>query len=487
MQREHLGSRLGFILLSAGCAIGIGNVWKFPYLCGQCGGAAFILIYLVFLVILGIPVMVCEFALGRASGKSAARAFEVLEPSGSSWHRYKWISIIGCYLLMMYYTTVAGWMFAYVFKQATGVFDNVSPQEVQTIFSGMLGNAGEMTFWTVLVCVVGFIVCLFGIKKGIEPVTKVIMTALLMLMIVLAVHSVFLSGANEGIRFYLIPDFERIQQIGVGTVIYNAMSQAFFTLSIGIGAMMIFGSYLQKDRSLTGEACTVTAVDTFVALMAGFIIIPACFAFGVEPDSGPRLIFLTIPNLFSQMPGGRLWGTLFFIFLSFAALSTVVAVFENIIAFYMDGFDWTRKKSVLVSAISVTLLSLPCVFGYNLLSFFQPLGASSTVLDFEDFIVSNNLLPLGSLAFILFCTRNNGWGYASFLAETDQGQGLKFPRHVRGYLTWVLPAIVIGIYLKGYYDLFSPMGKPTLIAWMIFAFILLGFVLLTGLTTSRKK
>ncbi len=486
--RENFGSRIGFIMVSAGCAIGIGNVWKFPYLCGEYGGAAFILLYLIFLVVLGVPVMISEFSIGRASGKSAARAFEVLEPKGSSWHHLKWISIIGCHMLMMYYTTVAGWMFAYCFKHIRGEFVGKSADQVNAGFSGLLGNTPQMVFWTVVICVIGFAICYLGLQNGVERITKWMMSALLILMIVLAVHSVFLEGAGAGIRFYLIPDFGRMQELGIGNVIYAAMSQAFFTLSLGVGAMLIFGSYLNKDRSLTGEAVTVASLDTFVALMAGFIIIPACFAYGVEPGAGPSLIFLTIPNLFTQMMGGRIWGTLFFVFLSFAAMTTVVAVFENIIAFYKESFGWDRKKSVLIGAVLIILLSMPCVLGYNVLSGIQPLGEGSAVLDFEDFIVSNNLLPLGSLAFILFCTSKNGWSWKNFIEETDQGKGMKFPQSgaMRIYVSIVVPIIILAIYFKGYYDLFKPMGTGALIRWMCFAILLVGFVFWCALYRKKK-
>ena len=485
--REKFGSRIGFILVSAGCAIGIGNVWKFPYLCGQYGGAAFILLYLAFLLIMGIPVMVCEFSIGRKAQHSAALAFETLEPAGTHWHYLKWISIIGCYLLMMYYTTVCGWMLDYFVRQLSGEFVGAGPDEITAGFSEMLGNPGEMAFWTILVCVIGFVICFFGVQNGVERITKWMMVALLALMVILAVHSVFLKGAGAGIRFYLVPDFGNLAEKGWGNVIYAAMSQAFFTLSIGVGAMLIFGSYLGKDRSLTGEACTVTALDTAVALMAGFIIIPACFAFGIEPDAGPSLIFITIPNLFAQMAGGRIWGALFFVFLSFAALSTVIAVFENIIAFDMDLFGWDRKKSVLVSAVLVILLSMPCVFGYNIWAGFEPVGKGTSILDLEDFIVSNNLLPLGSLAFVLFCTRKNGWGWDSFISEADTGRGMKFPHGLKWYMTWILPVIILIIYFKGYYDKFSPMGTGALTGWMTFAAVLVVFILLCAVMNSHSK
>lgn len=485
--RETFGSRLGFILVSAGCAIGIGNVWKFPYLCGQNGGAAFILIYLLFLVLLGIPVMVCEFAIGRGSRRSAALAMEALEPAGTKWHWLKYISIAGNYMLMMYYTVVAGWMLNYCWKHIRGEFTGVSPEFIANDFGGMLGDFSQLAFWTVAVCLLGFIVCFFGIEKGVERITKYMMIALLLLMIVLAAHSLFLKGAGEGISFYLVPNFKDMAKRGIGNVIFAAMSQAFFTLSIGIGSMLIFGSYIGKDRSLTGEAVTVTVLDTFVALMAGFIIIPACFAYNIEPDAGPSLIFITIPNLFTQMPGGRIWGALFFVFLSFAAMSTVVAVFENIVAFDMDLFGWGRKKSVLISAVLIIALSMPCVLGYNIWSGFAPLGEGSAVLDLEDFIVSNNLLPLGSLAFVLFCTRRNGWGWDGFIAEADAGKGLKFPHFLKGYITYGLPLIIILIYLKGYWDMFSPMGTAKLTCWMAAACVFLAFVFFCAVFAGGKK
>ncbi len=484
--RERFASRLGFILVSAGCAIGIGNVWKFPYLCGQYGGAAFILIYLVFLAIMGIPIMVCEFSIGRKSQKSASRAFEAIEPAGTRWHWLKWISIIGCYMLMMYYTTVAGWMMKYCWLHIRGTFEGMDPDAISGVFSNTLADVGSETFWTVLVCVIGFMICFFGIQNGVERVSKVMMTALLVLMVILAVHSCFLEGAGAGIKFYLVPDFQQMAEDGIGNVIFAAMSQAFFTLSIGIGAMLIFGSYIGRDRSLTGEAMTITALDTFVALMAGFIIIPACFAYGINPDAGPSLIFITIPNLFSQMPGGQVWGALFFVFLFFAALTTVVAVFENIGAFSQDMFGWSRKKSVLINACIVIVLSLPCVFGYNIWSAFQPLGEGTAVLDLEDFIVSNNLLPLGSLAFVLFCTRKNGWGWDGFISEANAGTGGKFHYH-RFYITWIMPLIIIAIYLKGYYDMFSPMGVPTLIFWYVIAACMLWFIFWCALSKKKVK
>ena len=477
MKREKFGSRLGFILVSAGCAIGIGNVWKFPYMCGEFGGAAFILIYLVFLLIMGIPVMICEFAVGRGSRLSVAAGFEKLELPNTRWHMMKWIGVIGCYLLMMFYTTVGGWMMYYCFRSVRGEFQGLSSDMVAAGFSDMLGNVPVMASWTILICIAGFGVCYFGIQKGIERVSKFMMSALLVIMVVLAVHSVFLEGAGAGIRFYLVPDFAQMKEIGIGNVIFGAMSQAFFTLSIGIGAMLIFGSYIGKERSLTGEAISITALDTLVALMAGFIIIPSCFAFGIEPGAGPSLIFITIPNIFAQMPGGRIWGALFFLFLTFAAFTTIVAVFENIISFAIDLRGWTRKKSVLVNVVLISVLSMPCVLGFNVLAGFEPLGAGTNIMDLEDFIVSNNLLPLGSLGYVLFCTRKNGWGWENFLHEANAGEGIRFPRGLKGYVSYVLPLIIIVIYLKGYYDMFAGRGTAVLAGWMAAAVLFLGFVL----------
>lgn len=487
MKRAKFGSRLGFILVSAGCAIGIGNVWKFPYLCGQFGGAAFILIYLIFLLIMGIPVMICEFAAGRASQLSVAGAFEKLEPEGSRFHFTKWIGIFGCYLLMMFYTTVGGWMMYYCYRSVKGEFIGATATEVEAAFGSMLGSAPTLAFWTIAICVIGFVICYFGFQNGVERVSKSMMSALLLIMVVLAVHSVFLEGAGEGIRFYLVPDFKRMAEMGIGNVVFAAMSQAFFTLSIGIGAMLIFGSYINKERKLFGEAISITILDTAVALMAGFIIIPACFAYGIEPGAGPSLIFITIPNIFAQMPAGQIWLSLFFLFLTFAAFTTIVAVFENIISFNIDMLGWSRKKSVLVSAVLVIVLSMPCVLGYNVWSGVQLLGEGSTILDFEDFIVSNNLLPLGSLVYVLFCTRKNGWGWDNFIAEANAGKGINFPKGIRGYMAYIIPVIIAVIYLKGYYDFFASKGTVYLVGWMCVAVVLLATVLYCSLTMKKEK
>ena len=477
-EREKFGSRLGFILVSAGCAVGLGNVWKFPYMCGKYGGAAFILIYLIFLVILGFPIMVCEFSVGRASQKSCAASFKKLEPKGSAWHNYSYLGIAGNYLLMMFYTVVAGWMLYYCYRSLSGEFtgQTLTTEAVAEKFSDMTGSPGILMFWMVLAVLISFGICSLGVQKGVEKITKAMMICLLALIVALAIHSLFLPGAGEGVKFYLIPDFGRMMEQGLGNVVFGAMSQAFFTLSIGIGAMAIFGSYLNKDRSLSGEAVSIALLDTLVALMAGLIIIPACFAYHIEPGAGPSLIFITLPNIFNQMAGGRVWGTLFFLFLSFAALSTVVAVFENIISFAIDLWNWERKKAVLVNILLLIVLSMPCALGFNLLSGIQPLGPGSGIMDLEDFLVSNNLLPIGSLVYLMFCTTRYGWGWENFVREANAGEGMKFPVIMRGYMTYALPAIVLVIYVKGYWDMFSGQGMKYLIPWMLAAFVFLGLI-----------
>ena len=486
-EREKFGSRLGFILVSAGCAIGIGNVWKFPYITGIYGGAAFILMYLVFLVMLGLPIMVCEFTVGRGSRMGMGKAFDTLEPKGTKWHRMKWISILGSFLLMMFYTMVGGWMLKYAFMEATGTFVGLDGKAVEGVFGDMLTNPGTLTFWAIVAIVISFGACGFGLEKGIEKVTKVMMIALLLLMIALAVNSAFLPNAAAGIKFYLVPDFGEVAKKGFGNAVFAAMSQAFFTLSIGIGSMEIFGSYLDRKKRITGEAVNIVLLDTFVALMAGFIIIPVCFAYGVEPGSGPSLLFITLPTLFNNMAGGRIWGTLFFIFMSFAALSTIIAVFEEILAFFMDIGGWSRKKAVGVNFVLITVLSLPAIFGFNVLSGIQPLGEGSNIMDMEDFLVSSNLLPLGSLVFVLFCVRKNGWGFENFLKEANKGEGIKFPHWIRLYMQYILPLIVVIIYLKGYYDMFSGKSTAVFVSWMCFAVLLLFVIFGVSIFTGRKK
>ena len=453
--RERFSSRLGFILISAGCAVGLGNVWRFPYITGQYGGAAFVLVYLIFLVLLGLPIMVMEFAVGRASQKSAARSFHVLEPAGTKWHLQGYACMAGNYLLMMFYTTVGGWMAAYIFKTLTGEFKGLDSDGVAAVFNDMLARPGYMTFWMVLVVLLSFFICSLGLQKGVERITKAMMSCLFLILLILCIRSVTLPGASEGLRFYLVPDFTRFTENGVGNTIFAAMGQAFFTLSLGIGAMAIFGSYIGKDRTLTGETINICLLDTLVAFLAGLIIFPSCFAFGVDPGQGPGLVFITLPNIFNQMVGGRIFGVLFFVFMTFAAQSTIIAVFENIISFSMDLFGTSRKKAVLINGIAIILLSLPCVFGFNIWSSFQPLGAGSTIQDLEDFIVSNNLLPLGSMVYLLFCTSRYGWGWKNFLAEADTGKGVKFPAWARVYVSYILPLIVLFIFIMGYYQKFK--------------------------------
>ena len=454
MQREKFGSRLGFILISAGCAIGLGNVWRFPYITGKYGGAAFVLIYLVFLVLLGLPIMVMEFAVGRASQASVAMSFDRLEPLGTKWHWYKWFGMAGNYLLMMFYTTIGGWILLYVFKMAGGEFEGKNADEIAGVFGNLMEKPGLMTICMILVVAVCFGIVCMGLQKGVEKITKKMMILLLALMVILAIRSATLPGAGEGIRFYLLPDFKKAAESGLKEVIFAAMGQSFFTLSLGIGAIAIFGSYIDKKRRLTGEAVCVTVLDTCVALIAGMIIFPACFAFGVQPDSGPSLIFITLPNIFNSMSGGRIWGTLFFLCMLFAAASTVIAVFENIIAFAMDLTNCSRAKAVVINLIAIVILSLPCILGFNVLSGFQPLGAGSNVLDLEDFIVSNTLLPLGSLVYLLFCTSRYGWGWKKFCEEANAGEGIKFPKWTRIYVSYILPLIVLFIFVQGYWSKF---------------------------------
>ena len=448
MQREKFGSRLGFILISAGCAIGLGNVWRFPYITGKYGGAAFVLIYLVFLVLLGLPIMVMEFAVGRASQASVAMSFDRLEPLGTKWHWYKWFGMAGNYLL------IGGWILLYVFKMAGGEFEGKNADEIAGVFGNLMEKPGLMTICMIVVVAACFGIVCMGLQKGVEKITKKMMLLLLALMVILAIRSATLPGAGEGIRFYLLPDFKKAAESGMKEVIFAAMGQSFFTLSLGIGAIAIFGSYIDKKRRLTGEAVCVTILDTCVALIAGMIIFPACFAFGVQPDSGPSLVFITLPNIFNSMSGGRIWGTLFFLCMLFAAASTIIAVFENIIAFAMDLTNCSRAKAVVVNLIAIVILSLPCVLGFNVLSGFQPLGAGSNVLDLEDFIVSNNLLPLGSLVYLLFCTSRYGWGWKKFCEEANAGEGIKFPKWTRIYVSYILPLIVLFIFVQGYWSKF---------------------------------
>ena len=454
MERETLKSRLGFILLSAGCAIGIGNVWKFPYIAGQGGGGAFVLFYLIFLVILGLPIMTMEFAVGRASRKSPVRAYQALEKPGQKWHIHGYFTLIGCYLLMMFYTTVAVWMLHYFYMTATGKLAGLNAEQVAGKFTEMLASPATMTFWMVFVVVVSILVCAKGLQSGLERVTKGMMIALLLIMVVLAVNSLFMPGAKEGLSFFLVPDFTRMQEVGVVNTLVSAMNQAFFTLSLGIGAMSIFGSYIGKEHSLLGESVRIVVLDTFVAITAGLIIFPACFTYHVDQTSGPSLIFITLPNIFANMSMGRLWGSLFFLFMAFAAMSTVLAVFENIICCGMELTGCSRKKSSLVNLVLIILLSMPCVLGYKLWAWDGFAVFGGAVLDVEDFLVSNLFLPLGSLVYLLFCVTRYGWGWQNYKKEVNTGEGLKVQDWMRGYLTYVLPLIVVFIFAFGLYDKF---------------------------------
>lgn len=449
MEREKLSSRMGFILLSAGCAIGIGNVWRFPYVAGQYGGGVFVIFYLFFLVTMGVPVMTMEFAAGRASRKSIIRSFHALEKPGQKWHLHGYLGMAGNYLLMMFYTTVAGWMLYYFYMMLTGQFQGKDTVQTDGVFQEMLSSPYILLVTMVITVASGIFICSTGLQKGVERITKIMMTMLLVIIIVLAVHSITLKGGIKGLEFYLLPDFHKIKDIGIWEIITAAMNQAFFTLSLGIGAMGIFGSYIDKKHSLLGESVNIAVLDTFVAFVSGLVIFPACFAFNINPGQGPRLIFITLPNIFNKMAGGRIWGTLFFVFMTFAAFSTILAVFENIISCCMDLFNWDRKKACLVNFVVITVLSLPCVFGYNIWSAFQPLGAGSTVLDLEDFIVSNIILPAGSLCYLLFCVTRFGWGFDKYIEEANTGEGLKIPRWIRFYVTYILPVLLLFLIIKG--------------------------------------
>lgn len=449
MNRENFKSRLGFILISAGCAIGIGNVWKFPYVAGQNGGGIFVFFYLLFLIAVGVPVLTMEFAVGRASKKSVVCAYEELEKPKSKWHLHGYAALFGNYVLMMFYTTVAGWMLSYFYRFLKGDFTGLSVDAVAAKFSDMLANPVSMTFWMAVIVITGFLICSFGLQSGVEKISKPMMLGLLALIIVLAVNSILLDGGSEGLRFYLIPDWSKVESAGLMNVMIAALNQSFFTLSLGIGAMEIFGSYMNREHTLVGESIRIAVLDTFVAITSGLIIFPACFAYGVDPKAGPELIFITLPNVFGAMPGGRFWGALFFLFMTFASFSTIIAVFENIIACCMDKWKISRKKAALINGMIILAASMPCVLGYNVWSGFQPRGAGSTVLDLEDFIVSNLLLPAGSLIFLLFCVTRWGWGFDNYLEEANAGKGVKLPKALRWYVTYVIPCIIVIILIMG--------------------------------------
>ena len=449
MKRESFKSRLGFILISAGCAVGIGNVWKFPYVTGQNGGGIFVLFYLLFLIAVGVPVLTMEFAVGRASKKSVVGCYQKLEKKGSKWHLHGYVALFGNYVLMMFYTTVSGWMLSYFYRFLRNDFKGLGPEAVAGEFSGMLADPYGMAFWMAVIVIGGFLICSFGLQAGVEKISKPMMIGLLLLIVVLAFHSIALDGGMEGLKFYLVPDWGKVEKSGLVNVIIAAMNQAFFTLSLGIGAMEIFGSYMSREHTLLGESLRIAVLDTFVAIVSGLIIFPACFAYGVDPGAGPELIFITLPNVFSSMPGGNIWGSLFFLFMTFASFSTIIAVFENIIACCMDKWKISRRKASVINGILLLIASLPCVLGYNVWSSFQPRGAGSAVLDLEDFIVSNLLLPAGSLIFLLFCVTRWGWGFDRYLEEANAGAGIKIPKFLKGYVTLVIPCVIIIILIMG--------------------------------------
>ncbi len=450
MEREKLGSRMGFILLSAGCAIGIGNVWRFPYIVGMYGGGMFVVLYLFFLIAMGVPVMTMEFAVGRASRKSIIRSFAELERPGQKWHLNGYLGMAGNYILMMFYTTVAGWMLYYFYQMLTGKFTGKDGEQVAELFQGMLDNPLVLCIVMIIIVTTGILLCSLGLQKGVERITKVMMVLLLFIIVVLAVRSMTLEGGGEGLKFYLLPDIGKMKDVGILETITAAMNQAFFTLSLGIGAMAIFGSYIDKKHTLLKESVNIAVLDTFVAFVSGLIIFPACFAFDISPDKGPSLIFITLPNIFNHMAAGRIWGTLFFVFMTFAAFSTILAVFENIVSCGMDLFHWSRKKSCMINWVALIVLSLPCVFGYNIWSAIQPLGEGSTILDLEDFAVSNVILPIGSLCYLLFCVTRYGWGFEQYQKEANMGDGLKIPKGIRFYVTYILPVLLIFLILQGW-------------------------------------
>lgn len=449
MEREKLASRLGFILLSAGCAIGIGNVWKFPYVVGQYGGGAFVLFYLLFLLIFGVPILTMEFSMGRAAQKSPVKLYQVLQKPNHKWHIHGYVCMFANYLLMMFYTVVTGWMLYYLYASITGSYIGLDSNQTVSFFTNMLLDYKAMLICTITVIISGFLIISVGLVKGLEKVTKVMMVLLIVLMLTLAINSIFLKGGMEGLIFYLKPDFNKVKEIGILNVIIRAMTQSFFTLSLGIGAMAIFGSYIDKKHSLLNESVNVAVLDTFVALCSGLIIFPACFAYNINVDSGPSLLFITLPNVFNNLVAGRLWGSLFFLFMLFAAYSTVLAVFENIISCCMDLFKISRKKACYINMILLIVLSLPCALGFNLLSNIQPLGVGSTILDLEDYLVSNILLPLGSLIFLIFCTSKYGWGYDNFTQEANTGKGMKLQKWMKFYLKYVLPILLIVVFILG--------------------------------------
>lgn len=486
-ERENFSSRLGFVLVSAGCAIGLGNVWKFPYICGANGGAAFILIYLAFLLLLGLPILICEFAIGRGSNRSVAECFEKLQPKGTKWKHFKWVCIAGNYILMMFYTMVGGWMLYYTYKAISGGLEGLDTQGTAQAFGNMLNEPWTMVLWTVIVIALSFGVCILGVRKGVEKITKVMMLLLIFLMAVLAINSLCLSGAEKGVQFYLVPDFQKMNENGIGNVVFAAMTHAFFTLSVGIGSMSIMGSYLDRKKTITGAAINVVVLDTVIALVAGLIIIPACFAYGIEPDSGPSLLFITLPNVFNNMAGGRIWSSLFFVFMSFAAISTIIAVFENIVAINIELFNIKRSKSVFINMGIIVVLSVITIFGYNYFSGFQPFGEGSTIMDLEDFILSYNILPLGCLIFVLFCSAKSGWGFDNFISEVNSGKGMKFPSVMKNYIRFILPIIIIVVYLKGYDDMFAKYDLTVRIIMLALAVAMLAATILISGVFKKPK
>ena len=452
-ERETLSSRLGFIMLSVGCAVGLGNVWRFPYITGKYGGGMFVLLYLLFLVLMGFPLLVGELAVGRCGQANLVGSANRISNNKKLWNILFQTVFTGNFILMTYYTVVTGWLISYTVSYLTGAITPYNtPEAVGNFFGSLTSSPVDSIMYMVITVIAATTVCCAGLRNGVEKSVKFMMFILFLLMIILAANALTLPGRNQGLSFYLMPDWQKFTS-NISETIYAAMGQAFFTLSLGVGSIAIFGSYIKKTHSLAGEAVTIISLDTLIAFTAGIIIFPCCFSFGVDPGSGPGLIFISLPNTFAQMAGGRWWGALFFIFLATAALTTVIAVFENLIAYLMDQFNFKRISAALITGAAVALCAVPCALGFNLWSKIQPMGKGSTILDLEDFIVSQNLLPLGALTLALFCSLKYGWSWAGFTAEANTGTGLKFPTWLRFYFRYLLPLLILSVMFFGYKQL----------------------------------
>lgn len=454
-EREQFSSRLGFLLVAAGCAIGLGSVWRFPYITGQYGGAIFVFIYLAFLVLIGLPILTMELAVGRASKRSLGKSFEMLTPN-TSWRYNKYWMILGNYILMAFYSLVTGWMLYYTYKVFIGdLGGHIDQAQAGQIFGQMIDNPSIQFICTLIVVVGSFAVCAFGVQSGVERITKPMMALLFILLLFLSLRSAILPGFKEGIAYYLLPDFKRMDEAGLFNIISAAMGQAFFTLGLGVGSIQIFGSYMASSKSISTEAITLTILNTIVALLAGFVIFPACFSYNVEPAQGPQLVFITLTSVFSNMEYGNIWGGIFFLFMLFAAVSTLIAVFENIIAISVEVFNISRLRSVVINCIVILILGIPCLLGYNVWKDVHPIGPQSTILDAYDFVLSKNILPFGTLCYILYISYKRGWGFDNYFKEVNQGQGIKISYLAKYYYMTVLPIVVIALFIMGYVEFFN--------------------------------